>query len=117
MCTYLGIDTGIDVGVQGGTMNWNASKRDYENASAIAKRALALAQEVEGTMSLQRASEFQRTTMMDIIATHANGCPLRLEELLTAERFDFSHDVFGIRRHIDRQTGKLQDCFLPRYAQ
>jgi hypothetical protein len=53
---------------------------------------------------------------MDICATHLNGCPLKLEELLAADDMNFAHDVFGIRRHIDRTTGELQDCFVPRYA-
>jgi len=53
---------------------------------------------------------------MDITACHASGCPLRLDELLMARDADFAHDVFGIRRHLDRATGKLGDCFLPRYA-
>lgn len=53
---------------------------------------------------------------MDITACHANGTPLKLGELLHAEDFDFAHDVFGIRRHLNRKTGQLEDCFLPRYA-
>ncbi len=52
--------------------------------------------------------------MMDITATHANGCPLDLDKLLAAPDFDFAHDVFGIRRHLDRTTGELRDFFLPR---
>ena len=39
-----------------------------------------------------------------------------LEELLHADGFDFTHDVWGIRRHINRKTGQLEDCFTPRYA-
>ena len=54
---------------------------------------------------------------MDVCATHANGCPLRLEELLGADDFNFAHDVFGIRAHLDRESGTLRDCFLPRFAQ
>jgi hypothetical protein len=53
---------------------------------------------------------------MDLTAVHVNGCKLRLQELLNADEGNFGHDVFGIRRHIDRKTGKLGDCFLPRYA-
>ena len=34
--------------------------------------------------------------------------------------FDGGLDCWGgllpIRRHIDRQTGELKDCFVPRYA-
>ena len=26
------------------------------------------------------------------------------------------HDVVGIAHHLDRKTGKLKDCFLPRFA-
>lgn len=53
---------------------------------------------------------------MDLTATHANGTPLRLAELLAAPNFDFWHDIRGIRRHIDRKTGKLGGCFVPRCA-
>jgi hypothetical protein len=53
---------------------------------------------------------------MDIAACNANGCKLKLEEFLAAPGFDFIHDVIGIQRHINRETGQLGDCFLPRYA-
>ena len=53
---------------------------------------------------------------MDITVCHANGCPLRLRELLEADDSNFAHDVFGIRRHLNRETGQLEDCFLPRFA-
>lgn len=56
------------------------------------------------------------TIAMDVTATHANGCPLKLGELETAPDFDFGHDLCGIRRHLNRETGELMDCFLPRYA-
>ena len=53
---------------------------------------------------------------MDITAVHANGCPLRLQALLDADEFNFLHDVTKIERHIDRNTGKLRDHFVPRFA-
>lgn len=53
---------------------------------------------------------------MDLTAVHANGCPLNLEKMIGATEFDFMHDVLGIRKHLDRQTGKLRDCFVPRCA-
>ena len=52
---------------------------------------------------------------MDLEATHAK-VPLRLQELLEADDFNFAHDVFGIMRHMDRSTGLLGDCFVPRFA-
>lgn len=54
---------------------------------------------------------------MDLSACHANGCPMKFQEFLDAPDFDFSHDFFGIRRHINRKTGQLEDFFLPRFAQ
>lgn len=56
------------------------------------------------------------STMMDIEATHSNGCKLKLDELISADLGDLLHDVTGIYNHIDRNTGELQDCFLPRFA-
>lgn len=53
---------------------------------------------------------------MDFTAVHANGCPLRLAELLAADDFNFVHDVFGIHRHIDRDTGDLKNFFSPRFS-
>lgn len=53
---------------------------------------------------------------MDLMATHSNGCPLDLDALLQAPRFDFLHDLHGIQAHIDRSTGRLDDAFLPRCA-
>lgn len=53
---------------------------------------------------------------MDITACHANGTPLRLLDLLGADDFNFAHDVFGIERHLDRETGELDGRFMPRFA-
>jgi hypothetical protein len=54
---------------------------------------------------------------MDITAVHCNGCPLRLEDLLAADDFNFMHDVYKIIVFLDRSTGKLMYDFRPRFAQ
>lgn len=54
--------------------------------------------------------------LMDINAAHSNGCPLDLARLLAADDFNFIHDVAGIARHLDRNSGKLTGHFLPRFA-
>ncbi len=43
---------------------------------------------------------------------------LDLAGLLEASPLDFTHDICGIYRHMDRSTypGKLMDCFVPRYC-
>lgn len=58
----------------------------------------------------------RRDLSMDLIACHANGCPLDFARLLDAPDFDFAHDIHGIQRHIDRTTGGLKNHFVPRYA-
>lgn len=55
-------------------------------------------------------------TIMDLDACHSNGCPLDFEKLLAADEATFGHDLLGIRRHINRKTGELEDCFVPRTA-
>lgn len=66
---------------------------------------------------VERAGVDERLSLtMDLSACHANGCPLDFEKLLGFEDFSFYHDVYGIRNHINRTTGKLEHCFLPRCA-
>lgn len=42
--------------------------------------------------------------------------PLDLQKLLDFPDGDFFHDVNGIVRHMNRETKKLGDCFMPRCA-
>lgn len=87
-------------------------KFDYDNLETISKitdRAMVLAE--------KHGIEYERQCcMMDLSACSANGNPMDFDRLLTADEFDFAHDVFGIRRHIDRETGKLTGCFSPRFS-
>ena len=85
--------------------NFDVTKDEFATIMQIVKRAKNLNPAVNGM-----------TADMDISATH-NSCPLKLDELLAADDFNFAHDVFGIFRHINRKTGELRDCFLPRYAE
>jgi hypothetical protein len=58
---------------------------------------------------------------LDLECAH-NDTPLRLQEMLDAAsgddamKFSFLHDVYGIVNCLDRQTGKLGNCFVPRFA-
>lgn len=91
-------------------VSFTVSDSDREIINAIAKRAVACAMEFGGwTYNLTDAE-------MDVTACHANGNPLKLAALLKADNFNFMHDVFGIRRHLDRDTGKLNDFFSPRFS-
>lgn len=90
-------------------INFDTSKNERMIISKIARRAVLLAKEAGISYDTIDAE-------MDISAVHCNGCQLRLKDLLDADDFNFSHDVFGVRRHINRETGKLEDCFSPRFS-
>lgn len=53
---------------------------------------------------------------MDVENVHTNGTPLRLHELLAADKVNFAHDLGGIYQHLNRKTKQLENCFLPRFA-
>lgn len=90
-------------------MNWNYSKRDFNLIRQIVDRA-----QVEGVKRGGGPVMDRMAVTMDLEACHCNGNPLDLEKLLNAPRLDFVHDVCGIIRHIDRDTGALKNCFVPR---
>ncbi len=87
-------------------INWTISRDDAKSISRIVKRTHKEHPDVFDTMGLT----------MDLTACHLNGCSLDLADLVKAESSDFIHDVDGISRHINRDTGELGACFLPRYA-
>lgn len=78
-------------------------------AGKIAARAVELAKKYDIKYEHMDA-------VMDLEACHCNGIPLDLTRLLKAKDSDFGHDVFGIRRYVDRDTGKVSKNFVPRCA-
>lgn len=88
-------------------INWHTSPDDTRMIFSIARRIKSELNTPDDT----------QTVVMDLTAAHANGCQLRLNEMLTADKFDLGHDYYGIRRHINRSTGQLEGCFWPRYGQ
>jgi len=86
-------------------INWNVSKKDLKFVGAIIERAINDNKKLNA-----------KSLRMDLIAIHKNGNPLDLEKLLSANLFNFNHDVYGIMKYIDRKTGRLTNHFLPRYS-
>lgn len=85
------------------------TKSEFVVIRKIVKRAAAL-------FRLYGADYPAMTCEMDLTACHANCNRLDLDRLMLADDFNFLHDVAGIRRHINRETGELMDCFVPRYS-
>lgn len=90
-------------------IKWTASKFESEIINRIADRAVSMAEKLGVNYE-------KMTAYMDIEACHCNGMPLDLARLEAADDGNFGHDVFGIRRHINRSTGQIENCFVPRFA-
>jgi hypothetical protein len=90
-------------------LSFDVSRADGQIIKQIADRA-ALSVAAKG-LPLTKLD-----ILMDLSATHASGCPLRLYDLLKADESHLLHDLLGINRHLDRETGQLCGCFLPRFA-
>lgn len=82
--------------------------KELEIIAAIASRAVRMARKY--------GVDYQQLeAVLDLSNCHDRR-PLRLMELLQADDGNFGHDIFGIRRHINRETGEMEDGFLPRYS-
>jgi hypothetical protein len=90
-------------------MKTRITSYELDTIKAIAKRASALASANEIELD-------EKTVLLDLTAAMAGGCKLCVQDLLNANDVDFVHDVFGINKHLDRNTFTLTDCFVPRYA-
>jgi hypothetical protein len=85
------------------------NKADLRVIVKILERVEPLYEKVTGH-SLDRLS-----AIMDISAAHEQH-PIDLPALLDAQDYDLVHDVFGIFRHMNRSTGRLEHGFAPRYS-
>lgn len=86
-------------------LKWNTSIENYNILKKIVERL--------------KDKQFDLTisdSIMDLEACHANDMELDFQMLLDFDLCDFLHDIYGISYHIDRSTGKLQNCFVPRCA-
>jgi len=85
------------------------TKTDSRIITEIAQRAVKQYGEHGVELDMQ-------STEMDVAAVHINCGGLRLLELLSADDFNFAHDITGIANHLDREKGVLTGCFLPRFS-
>lgn len=90
-------------------MNFDINKNDMKLISQIGER-------LKPIYAKQNINFIKQDFEMDMIACHLNGCKLDLDKLLNAENFTFNHDVAGIRNNLNRETGELDNFFVPRCA-
>ncbi|MBX9635200.1 MAG: hypothetical protein K2X44_09485 [Magnetospirillum sp.] len=86
-------------------VSFNVSRTDSALISKITDRAVTIVPTLD-----------KQQVRMSLTACHANGCPLRLSDMATADDFNLLHDVGGIHNCINRRTGKIYGHFWPRFA-
>ena len=91
------------------TINFKASEEEFSIIEKIVERGREMLEERGAYIDVM-------DHIMDITACHLNGCPLDLQAFLNSQGLDFIHDFVGITDHINRRTGQLENCFLPRFA-
>lgn len=89
---------------------FNEVKKQMEKVEKLTIIEIATRAEEMDLLMFDRMS-----LIMDIENVHAE-IGLKLNELLKADDLNFAHDIVGIQQNIDRQSKKLQNLFLPRYA-
>jgi len=90
-----------------GTIRFDVSDKEFD----LIDRVLDRCEAEDITLPCDRMEH-----AMDLSACISNGCPLDLERMLEwPNKFDLAHDIWGVNRHIDHNTGQLRDCFLPRF--
>ncbi len=93
-------------------INFTVNPRERDIINQIVNRAW---RDLQGARHHDKFTKLDLN--MDITAVHCNGNPLRLEALRDADDFNFTHDILGIRRHLNRDTGKLENHFRPRFSE
>ena len=80
-------------------------KENFELIVEIAKRA-----------ERKNLLMFDRMSLIMDLEQATEQFNLKLKELMNADDFNFAHDICGIQKNFNRETLKMENCFLPRYA-
>ncbi|WP_304818914.1 hypothetical protein [uncultured Clostridium sp.] len=78
-------------------------------------KMITISKIVERADKLNLLCDDRISLMMDLEVANKKF-DLRLNELLEADDFNFSHDICGIQNNIDRTTKTFMNCFVPRFA-
>lgn len=89
---------------------------------AVSKDDDAIIQKIISRIFKDEKTRHRLDLEMDLKAAHGNGHPLRLQELLDADDFNFWHDISGITAYLNRDdaTHKFEPYrkhFHPRFSQ
>lgn len=92
------------------------SAADMATIVQLTKRMVDVIQSYGGVQMAQDKGVIVASSMqlgLDVAMVHSRT-PLELTHLLLCSDDDFTHDMTGIARNVDRLTGHLRDGFTPR---
>jgi hypothetical protein len=84
-------------------------REEFDLIDEIVTRALDIANDAD--VKIKKID-----LILSISACHLVACPLDLYRLFVSDVENFTHDVFGIHRHLNRESLQMNDCFSPRFA-
>ena len=88
---------------------------DLDKCFQAVRRGIEISKKADGDYANWVAGQSKLQAWMDISAAH-RAQPLDLDRWLAADDFNFMHDLIGIHSHINRETKKIDNAFLPRFA-
>jgi hypothetical protein len=91
-------------------VEFSMGREELELVKQIAERV----EELTAAMQIEGMQYDRHELVMDLDAAYTSAGPVNLTRLLESPDADFLHDIYGIRRHIDRASGELTGCFMPR---
>jgi hypothetical protein len=96
-----------------GTAKFTATREEVTKIARVVVRANLM-----GLVSNKEENRMDNVinSLMDMEAVHCNGCPIDFDRMADAPDLDFAHDFSSIRANLDRETGKLRNNFVPRFA-
>lgn len=94
------------------TVKFDATRKEIADVDAIVTRIVPKICAATGA----NADDLSLSTRMDLLAAHANGCPIDFGRMREADDFNILHDIVGIRNHLNRETGRIVGFFVPRFA-
>lgn len=80
------------------------------------KENLVLIAKIVDRAEEKRLLMFDRISLLMDLECTAKEFDLRLSDLLNADDFNFSHDICGIQNNLNRETKKMENFFVPRFA-
>lgn len=88
---------------------YSATEEEKDIMSQIVDRVLPIAEQLG-------AVYYKELLIADMDLCHTNAYRIDLDRMLQGNIGDVGHDVFGINKYLDRSTGELTHCFVPRFA-